>query len=161
MLRACHFSLISNSTYELIRTGRTRGFFADVNMPPSLKCQIGQGRERGWLCWRRIKGVTPSHTFKALLVCLSDVREPLCLVEQLTCRLLFAARASIRSVGGKKGGCDRIRHIKWLTLLLLWLLLIRHIKWLTVNLRLLRLLLVRHIKWLTPGSANKIGTCQV
>ena len=115
MLRACHFSLISNSTYELIRTGRTRGFFADVNMPPSLKCQIGQGRERGWLCWRRIKGVTPSHTFKALLVCLSDVREPLCLVEQLTCRLLFAARASIRSVGGKKGGCDRIRHIKWLT----------------------------------------------
>ena len=93
-----------------------------------------------------LEAVTPSQTFKALLVCLSDVREPLCLVEQLTCRLLFAARASIRSVGGKKGGCDRIRHIKWLTLLLL---------------RLLQLLLIRHIKWLTPGSADEIGTCQV
>ena len=134
MLRACHFSLISNSTFELFRTGRTSSFFADVNMLPSLKCQIGQARERGggYVGSKRIKAVTPSHTFKALLVCLSDVREPLCLVEQLTCRLLFAARASIRSVGGKKGGCDRIRHIKWLTLLLLQLLLIRHIKWLTL-----------------------------
>ena len=121
MLRACHFSLISNSTFELFRTGRTSSFFADVNMLPSLKCQIGQARERGggYVGSKRIKAVTPSHTFKALLVCLSDVREPLCLVEQLTCRLLFAARASIRSVGGKKGGCDRIRHIKWLTLRLL------------------------------------------
>ena len=85
MLRACHFSLISNSTFELFRSGRTSSFFADVNMLPSLKCQIGQARERGggYVGSKRIKAVTPSRTFKALLVCLSDVREPLCLVEQL------------------------------------------------------------------------------
>ena len=50
--------------------------------------------------------------------CQSGVRRALCLgwkLVRVTCPLFFATSASIRSQAGKKVGCDRIRHIKWLT----------------------------------------------
>ena len=67
--RKCHFSLISNSTFELFRTGRTGSFFADVNMPPSLKCQIGQARERGGGYVGSVS--KQSHRVTLLRLCLS------------------------------------------------------------------------------------------